>query len=355
MANFAGAKVLVVDDVADNRDLLARRLRRHHLVVVEADHGRRAIEQMELQSFDLVLLDIMMPEMNGYEVLAYLKSHPNLHRVPVVVISALHDLASIVRCVELGAEDYLFKPISPVLLEARVSACLEKKRLRDQEQTFLLALQDEQARSDRLLHNILPASIVDRLKRGSGRIADSFPRATVLFADIVGFSELSAGMPPEELVTLLSEVFSAFDGLVERHGLEKIKTIGDAYMVVGGVPLPSPDDAAAIAELALDMQEVIAHLPAAGSCALKLRIGVHSGPVVAGVIGTKKFSYDLWGDTVNLASRMESHGVPGRIQVTEATGKRLAARYALEERGPIQVKGQGTVYTYFLNGRIASR
>jgi class 3 adenylate cyclase len=213
------------------------------------------------------------------------------------------------------------------------------------------ALQLEQERSERLLLNVLPAPIATRLKAGEAVIADAFPKVTVLFADIVDFTRRSRRISPAQVVQALNELFSAFDRLARRQGLEKIKTIGDAYMVAGGLPAPRPDHAEAIAEMALQIRdEVPRHVDPSGQ-PLAVRIGMDTGPVVAGVIGTSKFIYDLWGDTVNTASRMESDGVAGCIQVTERTYQRLRDGYRFERRGPIQVKGKGEMITYFLFGR----
>jgi len=214
-----------------------------------------------------------------------------------------------------------------------------------------LRIEAEQRRSEILLLNILPAPIVERLKRSPGTVADSFPEVTVLFADIVAFAPLADHLPPAQLVTLLNDVFSAFDRVAGRYGLEKIKTMGDCYMVVGGLPVPLPDHAEAVAEAALDMLAALAELNARRTPPLELRIGIHTGPVVAGVIGTRKFSYDLWGDTVNTASRMESHGLPGCVQVSRATYARLRGRYVIEERGVVNVKGKGQMDTFLLVGR----
>jgi class 3 adenylate cyclase len=213
------------------------------------------------------------------------------------------------------------------------------------------ALTLEQQRSERLLLNVLPAPIADRLKQTQGVIADAFPDVTVLFADIVNFTGHSQRVSPQQVVRGLNELFSAFDRLARRHGLEKIKTIGDAYMVVGGLPEPRPNHTEAVAEMALAMREEVARRIDPSGRPLQLRLGIDTGPVVAGVIGTDKFSYDLWGDTVNTASRMESQGVPGCIQVTERTWRRLRDRYRFQRRGPIQVKGKGELVTYFLLGR----
>ncbi|MEG4023502.1 adenylate/guanylate cyclase domain-containing protein [Microcoleus sp. S13C4] len=213
------------------------------------------------------------------------------------------------------------------------------------------ALRLEQEKSDRLLLNVLPQPIADRLKQDQSIIADTFAEVTVLFADIVGFTQISSQISPPQLVSLLNDIFSTFDRLAEKHGLEKIKTIGDAYMVVGGLPMPRSDHAEAIAQMALDMQQAIIDFSNTHSQDFSIRIGINSGPVVAGVIGIKKFIYDLWGDTVNTASRMESHGKPGSIQVTETTYQQLREKYSFENRGAIEVKGKGQMTTYLLKCR----
>jgi class 3 adenylate cyclase len=214
------------------------------------------------------------------------------------------------------------------------------------------ALDLEREKSERLLLNVLPASIATRLKETEGVIADGFSDVTVLFADIVDFTTRSERIAPEQVVEVLNDLFSVFDQLARERGLEKIKTIGDAYMVVGGVPDPRPDHAEAVAEMALAIRAEVAGRADPSGRPLAVRIGIDTGPVVAGVIGTSRFSYDLWGDTVNTASRMESHGVPGCIQVTARTWERLRDRYRFQRRGPIQVKGKGEVVTYLLEGRV---
>ncbi len=215
------------------------------------------------------------------------------------------------------------------------------------------ALYAEQEKSERLLLNILPKVIADRLKQSQGVIADSYESVTVLFADIVGFTKISSEMSPQDLVDLLNLIFSNFDQLCETYGLEKIKTIGDAYMVAGGIPTPTDSHAEAIACMALDMVDKIAELRELTNRQLQVRIGIHTGAVIAGVIGTQKFIYDLWGDTVNVASRMESHSEVGKIQVTADVYRLLKQRFELEERGAIAVKGKGQMQTYWLNGRKA--
>jgi len=344
------ASLLVVDDKDSNRDLLSRRLEKQGFKVQVAENGLQALQMIRRNNFDLVLLDIIMPEMNGYQVLAEMKMDDKLRHIPVIMISALDEIDSVVRCIEMGAEDYLQKPFNQVILKAKISATLERKRLRDREHAFLQKLQIEQEKSEKLLLNILPKPIADRLKKGARTIADSFPEVTVLFSDLVGFTEMCAGISAVELVEKLNDIFLAFDILAELHGLEKIKTIGDAYMLVGGLPTPRPDHAEAVADMAIDMFDAIKRLNLQNNSDIRIRVGIHTGPIVAGVIGKNKFNYDLWGDAVNVASRMESHGVPGRIQVSEATQARLQGRFILEKRGVIEVKGKGEMVTYFLNG-----
>jgi class 3 adenylate cyclase len=204
--------------------------------------------------------------------------------------------------------------------------------------------------NERLLLNILPPPIAERLRRGERVIADRFDDVTLLMADIVGFTSMSSHMSAREVVDMLNSIFSAVDELVDRHGLEKVKTIGDAYMVVGGLPSPLEDHVERVADMALDLMTRVRDLRAGPGEPVSIRIGLHCGPAVAGVIGVKKFIYDVWGDTVNLASRMESQGQPGRIQVTQAAYRRLAGRYEFEPRGRIDVKGIGLMDTYFLLG-----
>lgn len=209
----------------------------------------------------------------------------------------------------------------------------------------------ERDRSDLLLNNILPGPIASRLKENPDTIADDFPEASIMFADIAGFTKYTETVTPDKLLELLNAVFSEFDDLCDKYNTEKIKTIGDAYMVVAGVPTNCADHASKMADMALDMLNAIKRHNAATGQALQIRVGIHSGPVIAGVIGKKKFAYDLWGDSVNTAARMESHGIPGEIQVTESTYKLLHPKYHFTDRGVIDIKGKGPMKAYLLKGK----
>jgi class 3 adenylate cyclase/DNA-binding response OmpR family regulator len=539
-------KILVVDDNYDNRCLLSQQLEVNCYEVELCGSGHQALKKLEADSYDLILLDILMPGLDGYQVLQQLKAHPSWQHIPVIMISALDDLNSVIRCIEMGAIDYLAQPYNPILLQARVAACIEKKHLHDQEiiyqtklaqanqeitslnqhlqadnqklqdlnQRLELEMRDRQRRqeamefivagtaskigseffrtcvlylakvlevryaliatftdvtqtqiktlafwdgeqwadnyeyevkntpcgelvagetckylrdlpitfphdrallnlkaqsylaipltdsqgnisghiavlddkpmvddptkelilkifaaragaelersqaemvmkiaqqkSEDLLLNILPKPVVEQLKQGDKASAEYFEETTILFADIVGFTALADRIPPIQLVNLLNQIFSIFDELADGLGLEKIKTIGDAYMVAAGLPIPRNDHAEAIADMALTMQGVIEQMHLERTEIFPIRIGIHSGSVVAGVIGIKKFSYDLWGDTVNVASRMESSGCPGKIQVTSTTYERLKHKYRFEKRGTVAIKGKGDMTTYWL-------
>lgn len=212
-------------------------------------------------------------------------------------------------------------------------------------------LEREKQRSEELLLNVLPEPVADRLKRGVNPLADRFDQVTVLFADIVGFTSFAADNEPEEVVAVLNEIFSGFDALAERHGVEKIKTIGDAYMIGSGLPAPRRDHAGAAAEIALGMLEHVRRVEARRGFEIRVRVGIHSGRVVAGVIGQKKFAYDLWGDTVNVASRLEASGAASMIHVSDETRRLLEDRYEFESCGETELRGRGTISTHFLVGR----
>jgi class 3 adenylate cyclase len=318
---------------------------------------------------ELVLTDLHMPGVNGIAACQQIKAMPAWSDIPIIMITGSDEVDDLRDAFVAGAIDYITKPANQVELLARVRSAvrlkheMDRRKAREREtlnnrlEEVLADLADqhqllqcEQAKSEQLLLNILPPPIAERLKQATGIIADSFEEVTVLFADIVGFTELVAGVVPEALVGMLNEVFSRFDQLAEQHGLERIKTIGDNYMAVGGLPTPRPDHASAVTALALDMQATVRALSGG---ALQVRIGIHSGPVVAGVIGRQKFTYDLWGDTVNVASRMESHGPAGAIQVSAATYRLIQHEFVCAPRGRIHIKGKGAMEVWHILGRQA--
>ena len=358
------ANLLVVDDTPDNIRLLSAILTEKGYQVRKALNGQMALKAAEASLPDLILLDIMMPELDGYETCQKLKENQKTCEIPVIFLSALDDVSAKVKAFEAGGADYITKPFQKAEVLARVRHQLtisyQKKQLEEKNQKLQAEIKERQKiesalriarqKSERLLLNIFPSAIVDRLKEVESPIADQFEEVTILFADIVGFTAFASRVSPLELVNLLGGVFSAFDRLTEKYNLEKIKTIGDGYMVVGGLPIPQANHAEAIANMALDMLPAITTFKTDTGEELKLRIGINSGPAIAGVIGSKKFSYDLWGDTVNLASRMEQLGKTGKIQVSESTYQILKDKYVLEERGEIEVKGKGKIITYWLLG-----
>ncbi|MCC3492538.1 MAG: response regulator [Microcoleus sp. PH2017_29_MFU_D_A] len=307
----------------------------------------------------VILQDLVMPEIDGLQLLRFFRGNSLTRDIPMIVLSSKEEAELKAQAFSLGANDYLVKLPNPVELIARIRyhskayMHLQERNLAYQTmQDYLVKLEIEQKKSQELLLNILPEAIAERLKKEQGVIADEFAAVSVMFADIVGFTQLSASISPKKLVHLLNDIFSKFDDLAEKHGLEKIKTIGDSYMVVAGLPNPRADHGDAIAEMAIDMQEAIVKYREEFGLTISIRIGIHSGPVVAGIIGTKKFIYDLWGDTVNTASRMESHGIPDGIQISDATYLLIEDKYDFEKRGLINVKGKGQMAAYLLKGRL---
>jgi CheY-like chemotaxis protein len=339
--------VLVVDDNEINRDLLTRLLGREGHVVAAAENGVEALHLLRSQPFDLVLLDIIMPELNGLEVLEQLKADERLRHVPVIMISAFNEIDSVVRCLQMGAEDYLTKPFNPVLLQARLNACLEKKRLRDREVHYLEQIEKERRRADELLHVILPAPIVTELKTTNAVKPRRQENVAVLFCDIVGFTPYCDQNDPEQFFPHLRQLVEAWEESALRHGVLKIKTIGDAFMAAAGI-LEQPTDHPVLACVRLG-QEMIAStggLPTAWT----IRVGIHIGTVVAGVIGRRQYLFDLWGDTVNTAARMESHGVPGAITLSGAAWQQVAHCCRGQSLGLVTVKGKGPLEMFRFDG-----
>jgi len=347
-AAAAGGEILVVDDNEVNRDMLSRRLQRDGFDPTTAENGREALRLLAERNFDLVLLDIMMPEMNGFQVLEFLKADTTLRHIPVIMISALDEIDSVVRCVEMGAEDYLPKPFNPTLLRARIGASLEKKRLRDREILHLRQIEEEKQRSDELLHVILPHQIVEELKATNAVKPRRHEEVAVLFCDIVGFTPYCATRQPEEILANLQQLFELFEELAARFEMYKIKTIGDAFMSTAGLIVPLENPAFNAVSCGLEMVAGSQRLPAGWT----VRVGIHVGPVMAGVVGRRQYLYDLWGDTVNTASRVESHGVKGAVCVSDEVWKRVSGGFQGVSRGIVPVKGKGDMEIVRVEGPL---
>lgn len=331
-------RILIVDDTPANIQTLAAILKENGYLISVATNGKQALTVLERLQPDLILLDVMMPEMDGFETCKHLKANEHWRQIPVIFLTAKTETADIVQGFELGAVDYVAKPFNTHELLARVNTHLTMDLLRRE--------------NERLLLNILPAPIADRLRTGEERIADSFEDVTVLFADIVGFTGLAATMPAGALVELLNELFTHFDLAAQELGIEKIKTVGDAYMAVCGLSEAHADHTERMVNMAVRLMEIAREFSLSREAPVRLRIGINAGPVVAGVIGRNKFIYDLWGDAVNLASRMESYGLPDTIQVTQSVKEKVQDRFPFEHRGLVEVKGKGAVETWTLNCRV---
>ena len=343
--------ILIVDDESANLDIIDKILQQSNHKTFTAESGEEALKILKKESakIDLILLDLIMPEVNGMDLLKTLKDDNNTYHIPVIMLSALDEIDTIVECISMGADDFLIKPVNRILLHARLNNALEKKYFHDKEIKYQKQIKIEQEKSDKLLLNILPESIAERLKNGESLIADDFEDSTVLFADLAGFTKLSSTISATDVVMQLNSIFSLFDGMLIKYSLEKIKTIGDCYMLAGGLPKPDKNHADSVARMALEMLDTIEQINTKTNQSLKVRIGINSGPVAAGVIGREKFIYDLWGDTVNVASRMETFGSNSKIHVSSSTYLQLKDYYNFTKRDKINIPGKGAMQTYFLN------
>jgi class 3 adenylate cyclase len=333
--------VLIVDDEEQNRAILHDPLEAHGYEIAEAENGMAALDSIAARLPDVILLDVMMPQMDGFEVCRRLKTDSRTAHIPILMVTALSERKERLMGIAVGANDFLNKPVDIQDVTLRVGNAVYAKHLHDQ----LLAANEKSAQ---LLLNMLPKSVAERMIKGETNIADSHPDVTVLVADLVGFTRLSAHIGADQIVQLLNEIFSAFDDLTEKHGLEKIKTIGDAYMAAGGIAMPRSHHALAGAELAFAMQAEIERLNHKHDLSIHLRIGICTGPVVAGVIGRNRFAYDIWGETVNTACHLESTAAAGKIQIAEATHERLEGKYQPGPRYSVEGKGQNRLFAYSL-------
>jgi class 3 adenylate cyclase len=333
-------RLLVVDDNDNNLYTLTRRLQRQgYTELSTAINGREALDLLRRERFDLVLLDIMMPEMNGFEVLEEMKADMSLRDVPVIVISAMDDMESTVKCIRLGAEDHLSKPFEPTLLKARVEASLNRKRLQDQQALMAANLRREKARADAFLHALLPPSAVGELKANQEVKPRRYGDVAVLYCDIVGFTAYCDVTPPEQVVAELQTLVSGFEELTDRHGLEKIKTIGDAYLATAGLQRHTVSPLSAAVRCGLEM----AALAASVEPHWQVRVGVHIGPVVAGIVGRRQYLFDVWGDTVNMAARICDKAPAGSVAVSADCWQWLEGEFGGRSLGQHDLKGKGSL------------
>jgi class 3 adenylate cyclase len=341
--------ILVVDDTPQNLSLMSGLLEDHYTVKL-APSGARALKIAATNPPDLILLDIMMPEMDGYEVCRTLKANPATHDIPVIFVTAMHEIQNEEEGLEAGAVDYLTKPISPPIMLARVRGQLALKAAADRLREQNNLLEKERARARDLLHNILPAEVATELSE-TGKVRPVRNESvSILFTDFSGFTQASATMPADRMVAELNDIFAAFDDICDELGVEKIKTIGDAFMAVAGLPKPCDDHAQRCTKAGLRMAEHLEKRNQEAAFKWAIRIGIHSGSVVSGVVGKRKYTFDIWGDAVNVASRMESSGEVGRVNISAYTYDLIRAEFNCEYRGKVEAKGKGPVDMYFVTG-----
>ncbi|MBI3864108.1 MAG: response regulator [Planctomycetia bacterium] len=335
-------RLLIVDDNEINRDILRRLLESQGHVVFEAADGRQALDFLAREPCDLVLLDVVMPEMDGFEVLVRLKSDSKFREISVIMISALNEINYVVSCIKLGAEDYLNRPFNAVFLKARIGACLEKRRWREREIEYLKAIEVERLRADELLHVILPREVVAELKRSNAFIPRRYEGVAVLFADIVDFTPYCDLHPPEDVVQQLQLLVELWEETALKYGIQKIKTIGDAFMAACGLLSPVDNPVLNCVRCGLEMVAATQARPTGWN----LRVGIHYGPVIGGVLGRRQYLFDLFGDTVNTAARMESHGVKGRIVLSSNAWAQVEKIARGTQLDPAPVKGKGIMLRF---------
>jgi len=329
--------ILVVDDNEDNRFTLSMRLEASgYSNLVMAGNGLEALDVMRSRPVALVLLDIMMPELDGYGVLEAMQSDTTLRGIPVLVVSAVDEIGSVVKCIGLGATDYLTKPFNPVLMKARVDKCIEQSRYRAQEAEYRKSLESEKRRADGILGTVLPREIVRALKRSDRLQPRLYDNVTVMFCDIVGFTSYSEHHPPEAVFSELEALVEIFEAIAQKHGLEKIKTVGDAFMATCGLLMPQDEPVRQAVAAGLEMIEAGRNFGAGHG----VRVGIDHGPVVAGIMGKTQFQFDVWGDTVNTAARIEAAAKPGTLCLSGRAWMHLREQAEARSLGLVDLKGK---------------
>jgi DNA-binding response OmpR family regulator len=342
--------LLIVDDNAFNRDLLSRQLARKGYVVATAESGLKALELLGERDFDLVLLDILMPGMDGIEVLGRIKAEPRWSHIPVIMISSLDEIDGAIRCMEIGAEDYLTKPFHPTLLDARIGACLDVRRMRQREEYYRAELERGVAVLDRVLQSVLPGSIAQRVREGEEGILEAYAEATVLVCD-VGRVAQGGSLSPVDRAMRIEWLLGELEAGAGRHGVETAVLQGSAALIAGGIPTAVPDHAERVARAGLAALEAVRSR--SGDAPFPIRFGLHCGPVVCGVFGTERLFCCLWGDAVDLAQRLEAQAEPGTIHTSAAAHGLLKDRFSFQKRGVVEVAGRGQMRTFTLEGALA--
>jgi CheY-like chemotaxis protein len=335
-------KILIVDDVEVNRKLISAGLEGGKYDLSYAENGRRALDMLTSGNFDLMLLDIMMPEMTGYEVLEWMMENPTLREIPVVVISAVDDVKSISKCVRMGADDYLMKPIDLTLLRARVAASIDKKRSRDRIAEYLSEIDSERRRYDRLLGMVFPPQVAEELKETNEIRPRKFDSVAILFADVVGFTSYCAEKDPDNIVSHLQEMVVACEAIAAKFGLLKIKTIGDCFMATAGLLKPTENPVADAIRCGLEMISLVRMLDAGWT----LRVGVHIGSVMTGLVGYRQHLYDVFGDAVNIAAHVQSTGVPGAVNVSADAWECVSSEFEADSRSTAHLKHRGDMEVF---------
>ncbi|MDA3812264.1 MAG: response regulator [Spirochaetaceae bacterium] len=326
------SRVLIVDDIEENLRVLTETLTEEGFYPLQAKSGERAIAIAKKAQPDLILLDIKMPGMDGYETIGKLKEDPETASIPVIFISALNQIEDKVKGFTSGAVDYVSKPFQKEEVIARVGTHL---KLRNAQRNVEI----EREKSEKLLLNVLPCTVAEELKEKGFCKPQYFENVTLFFSDFVGFTQMATQMTPELLISHLNELFTRFDEIMEKYNCERIKTIGDAYLAVCGIPEENPDHAKNIINAAIEIRDYLEERKAQTNQNWEARIGIHSGRVVGAIVGTKKYIYDIFGDSVNTASRMESHSEPNRINISETTWSLVKDKFSFEKREPVEVKG----------------